>query len=310
MSNNEPAYHTPVLLHAAVDGLQISENGVYVDVTFGGGGHSREILKRLKSSGRLVAFDQDSNAAKNAEKINYPNFTLIADNFRCLQHRLNDKGIYQVQGILADLGVSSHQFDDAARGFSLRYEGPLDMRMNRSQKISARDIVNTYTEEELARIFYYYGEVENSRRLAKAITLYRKNNQITTTTQLAELIQKHTNTKKTKQYIAQVFQAIRIEVNDELGALKELLMQSDKLLCTGGRLVVISYHSLEDRLVKNYMRSGNFEGTIEKNFFGHQLKPFKEITKKPITPAATEIEQNPRARSAKLRIAEKIEKHI
>lgn len=305
MNNKEQAYHIPVLLHAAIEGLQISENGVYVDATFGGGGHSREILKQLGHGGRLLALDQDKDAGMNAENIQQNNFTFIPENFRNLQHALNTMGVFEVNGILADLGVSSHQFDDAERGFSLRYDARLDMRMNRKQTLSAYEIINNYPEDELARILYYYGEVKNSRKLAKIITSERKENKIATTGQLVKLIQKVSPPQKQKQYIAQVFQAIRIEVNDEMGALKDFLMQAENILTKGARLVVISYHSLEDRLVKNVMRSGNPEGKIEKDFFGNILKPFTEITKKPIVPGAAEIEQNPRARSAKLRIAEK-----
>lgn len=300
MSSN--SYHIPVLLHAAVKGLNIHDGGIYVDVTFGGGGHSREILKHpgLKT---LCAFDQDPDAAANVP--NDPRFLFFPRNFSELQSALRDSGIGQVNGILADLGVSSHQFDDAGRGFSLRYDAPLDMRMNSSAPRSAFEVINHYDENQLKLILREYGEVENAGRLARLICNVRKEKKISTTGDLLQLIDKVAPWKKEKQFQAKVFQAIRIEVNDELEVLRELLRQSLEVLKPEGRLVVISYHSLEDRLVKNFMRSGNLEGVIEKDFFGKPLTPFTEITRKPLVPDAAETEQNPRARSAKLRIAEK-----
>lgn len=297
------SYHIPVLLHAAVRGLHINPKGFYVDVTFGGGGHSREILQHL-SDGKLFAFDQDADA-----KANVPDddrFTFIPRNFSHLQQALHDLGIEKVNGILADLGVSSHQFDDPKRGFSIRSDMPLDMRMNAAQSLSAIEVVNDYETDELKTILRNYGEVENAGRLVFAIEQKRKQKRIETTGELLELISKVAPRQKEKQYQAKVFQAIRIEVNQELEVLKAFLEQSLNVLEPGGRLVVISYHSLEDRLVKNFMKSGKFSGEVEKDFYGNPQKPFEEITRKPIVPDEAETEQNPRARSAKLRIAEKL----
>jgi 16S rRNA (cytosine1402-N4)-methyltransferase len=295
-------YHNPVLLKECIDGLNINPKGIYVDVTFGGGGHSREILKHL-TTGKLYAFDQDDDAVKN--KIDDERFVLIKQNFRYLKNFLKMYNALPIDGLLADLGVSSHQFDEAERGFSIRFDAKLDMRMDQNGKQTAADVLNTYSEEELKRIFKLYGEVDNAGYLASIIFHNRKDKHINTVNDLKVMITKCVKKGRENQYYAQVFQALRIEVNKELDVLQELLLQSLDVLKPGGRLVVISYHSLEDRLVKNIMRSGKFEGEVEKDFFGNQLTPFKQITKKPIVPTEKENEENSRARSAKLRIAEK-----
>lgn len=295
-------YHNPVLLKDCINGLNINPEGTYVDVTFGGGGHSKEILKHL-TTGKLYAFDQDEDAVKN--KIDDERFVLIKQNFRYLKNFLRMYNALPIDGLLADLGVSSHQFDEAERGFSIRFDSKLDMRMDRNSNQTAADILNTYTEEDLKRIFKLYGEVDNAGYLASIIFHSRKEKPIETVNDLKSTITKCVRKGKENQYYAQVFQALRIEVNKELDALQELLIQSLDVLKPEGRLVVISYHSLEDRLVKNFMRSGKFEGEIEKDFYGNQLTPFKQITRKPIIPEAAEIKTNNRARSAKLRIAEK-----
>ncbi|MGZ4116945.1 MAG: 16S rRNA (cytosine(1402)-N(4))-methyltransferase RsmH [Bacteroidia bacterium] len=295
-------YHNPVLLKECIDGLNINPEGIYVDVTFGGGGHSREILKHL-TTGKLYAFDQDDDAVKN--KIDDERFVLIKQNFRYLKNFLKMYNALPIDGLLADLGVSSHQFDEADRGFSTRFDANLDMRMDRNGKQTAADILNTYSEEELKRIFKLYGEVDNAGYLASIIFHNRKEKAINTVNDLKMMITKCVKRGKENQYYAQVFQALRIEVNKEMDVLKELLLQSLDVLKAGGRLVVISYHSLEDRLVKNIMRSGKFEGEVEKDFYGNQLTPFKQITRKPIVPSEEENIENSRARSAKLRIAEK-----
>ena len=295
-------YHQPVLLKDCIDGLNINPKGIYVDVTFGGGGHSREILKHL-TTGKLYAFDQDEDALKN--KIDDERFVLIKQNFKYLKNFLKMYNALPIDGLLADLGVSSHQFDEADRGFSTRFDSKLDMRMDRNSKITAADILNSYSEEELKRIFKQYGEVDNAGRLAYAIFHSRKEKKIETINDLKSAIEKCVKRGRENQYYAQVFQALRIEVNNELDVLKDLLTQSLEVLKPGGRLVVIAYQSLEDRLVKNIIRSGKFEGEIDKDFFGNQLTPFKAITRKPITPNESEILENSRARSAKLRIAEK-----
>jgi len=295
-------YHNPVLLKECMDGLNINPEGVYVDVTFGGGGHSREILKHL-TTGKLYAFDQDDDAVKN--KIDDPRFVLIKQNFRFLKNFLKLYNAFPIDGLLADLGVSSHQFDEADRGFSIRFDAKLDMRMDQNGKITAADVLNDYSEEDLKRIFKLYGEVDNAGYLASVIFHSRKLKSIETVSDLKNTISKCVKRGKENQYYAQVFQALRIEVNKELEVLEELLTQSLDVLKPNGRLVVISYHSLEDRLVKNFMRSGKFEGEVEKDFFGNQLTPFIQVTRKPIVPGAEEIEVNNRARSAKLRIAEK-----
>lgn len=295
-------YHNPVLLKECIDGLNINPKGIYVDVTFGGGGHSKEILKHL-TTGKLYAFDQDDDAVKN--KIDDERFVLIKQNFRYLKNFLKMYNALPIDGLIADLGVSSHQFDAAERGFSIRFDAKLDMRMDQNGKVTAADVLNTYGEEELKRIFKLYGEVDNAGYLASIIFHNRKDKRIDTVNDLKVMITKCVKRGKENQYYAQVFQALRIEVNKELDVLQEMLLQSLDVLKQGGRLVVISYHSLEDRLVKNIMRSGKFEGEIEKDFYGNQLTPFKQITRKPIVPSEKENEENSRARSAKLRVAEK-----
>ena len=296
-------YHNPVLLKECIEGLNIDPAGIYVDVTFGGGGHSREILKHL-TTGKLFAFDQDEDAVKN--KINDDRFVLVKQNFKYLKNMLRMYQALPIDGILADLGVSSHQFDIAERGFSIRFdEAKLDMRMDKNVKQTAADILNTSTEEELKNIFKLYGEIDNAGSLARLIVHARKEKKMETVGDLKQVIEKVVRKGRENKYYAQVFQALRIEVNKEMEALKELLTQSLEVLKPGGRLVVISYHSLEDRLVKNIMRSGKFEGEVEKDFFGNQLTPFTQITRKPTTPSEEEITENNRARSAKLRIAEK-----
>lgn len=297
-------YHRPVLLNEAIEGLNIRPDGTYVDVTFGGGGHSEEILKRI-GSGKLIAFDQDSEAEKNAEKIKDPRFLFLKQNFRFLKNNLKFYNAIPVSGILADLGVSSHQFDTAERGFSYRYDAELDMRMNRSNILTAKYIINKYSEEELKRIFREYGEIENSSRLAGEIIKRREEKKIDTVKEFLEVIESCVFKSKEQQYLSRVFQAMRIEVNDEIKTLREFLKQSLEVLEKGGRLVVISYHSLEDRLVKNFMKTGNFEGNVEKDFFGNIQKQMTVINNKVIIPSEEEIKNNVRARSAKLRIAEK-----
>lgn len=295
-------YHIPVLLKDCIDGLNIRQDGVYVDVTFGGGGHSKEILKNLKT-GKLYAFDQDDDAERN--KIEDDRFVFIKQNFKYLKNFLRMYNATAVDGILADLGVSSHQFDKPERGFSTRFDAALDMRMNNKSEQTAAHVLNTYSEVELKKIFKLYGEIDNSGFVASLIFNNRKEKKIETTQELKQITQRCARRGKENQFYAQLFQALRIEVNKELDVLKELLLQSLDVLKPGGRLVVMSYHSLEDRLVKNFMKTGNFEGELEKDFYGNPLTPFKLITKKPIVPDEKEIEINTRARSAKLRIAEK-----
>ena len=297
-------YHTPVLLHESLNGLQIQSSGVYVDVTFGGGGHSRGILERLGSEGRLYGFDQDADAEANIPSDS--RFTFVSSNFRYLSNFLRYYGVPEVDGIIADLGVSSHHFDDASRGFSFRFDGVLDMRMNNRKGQTAADILNTYPEEDLANIFYALGELKIARRLASHIVASRSEKPIQTIEEFLQLLNPFVRKDKEKKILAQVFQSLRIQTNSELDALSALLNQSVKLLKPGGRLVIITYHSLEDRLVKNFFRTGNFEGKSEKDFFGNLITPLQPINNKVITPIEAEIEQNPRARSAKLRIAEKI----
>ena len=294
-------YHSPVLLKESVDALAIKEEGVYVDVTFGGGGHSKEILNRLGEKGKLFAFDQDIDAQQN--KIEDDRFVLIAENFRYIHRFLKFYGIQKVDGVLADLGVSSHQFDEAERGFSTRFDGDLDMRMNQTASLSAQEVINTYSEERLADILFLYGELRNSRVLAKTIVTERSNQKIKTSFQLKEVLKKYLPKAKEHKILAQIFQAIRIEVNEELEVLKEFLMQIPSLLTADGRLSVISYHSLEDRLVKRFIQSGMFSGEPEKDIFGNTNVPLQKIGKL-VMPSALEIKQNSRARSAKLRIAE------
>ncbi|MDB2362218.1 16S rRNA (cytosine(1402)-N(4))-methyltransferase RsmH [Flavobacteriales bacterium] len=296
-------YHEAVLLKESIAGLRIDPNGTYVDVTFGGGGHSKSILEKL-DKGTLFAFDQDTDAQKNS--IDDNRFVLINQNFRFMQKFLRLEGVLKVDGILADLGVSSYQFDTAKRGFSIREEGELDMRMNTTQELSAKQVVNEYELDDLCRIFREYGELKNAYSLAKSILSARENGEILTTEDLKEAVKKHVPPHKSNKILAQLFQAIRIEVNDELKALKEMLLQSVDLLKEGGRLSVISYHSLEDRLVKNLIKSGNFKGEIEKDFYGVPKVILKAISKKPITASEEELESNPRSRSAKLRVSEKL----
>lgn len=300
-------YHIPVMLNECMQGLNIKKDGVYVDVTFGGGGHSRAILDCLEN-GRLIAFDQDQDARENAEALKSDSrFLFIQANFSFLERYLKVYNIGAVDGILADLGVSSHQIDDPSRGFSTRFDGPLDMRMNTNDgEQSAWEVVNNYSAEALQSIFSRYGEVHNSRTLANAIFTTRHNAPINTVGELVAILKRFAPKYREYKYYAQVFQAIRIEVNRELEALENFLTQTPKLLKPGGRLVVMSYHSLEDRLVKNFMLKGNFKGEPEKDFYGRVIKPLQAITKKPIEADEEEVLRNPRARSAKLRIAEKI----
>lgn len=302
--SNEQVYHVPVMLHECMEALDIKPDGVYVDVTFGGGGHSREILKRLGPSGKLVAFDQDPDAINNT--IADDRFVLVHQNFRFLKNYLRLEGVKEVDGILGDLGVSSHQFDDAERGFSIRFDADLDMRMDQVSDLDARKVLNTYSEEDLHRIFGMYGEVQNAKSLAKTIVTARLTKEINTVAELKEVIKKLVPKGKEHKYHAQVFQALRIEVNKELEALQEFLMQSISVLKENGRLVIMSYHSLEDRLVKNFMLKGKFRGEVEKDFFGNEIKPFRVITRKAITASEEELQLNNRSRSAKLRVAEKI----
>ena len=297
----ELAYHTPALLNETIDGLSIKPDGIYVDVTFGGGGHSREILSRLDEKGKLLGFDQDEDAIKNT--INDPRFTFVRSNFRYLKNFLRYHNIEKVDGILADLGVSSHHFDEAERGFSFRFDGVLDMRMNTKSPLSAAVLLNTYSEEQLANVFYLYGELRNSRKIAKMIVDARVKKPFNMIFPFIELLKPHIGRETEKKDMARIFQALRIEVNKEMDVLKSLLEQSLEVLNPGGRLVVLTYHSLEDRLVKNFIRSGNFEGKIEKDFFGNILSPLKAVNTKVIIAGNEEIERNPRARSAKLRIA-------
>jgi len=296
-------YHQPALLHECIEGLSINPSGIYADVTFGGGGHSLEILKKLNAEGRLVAFDQDEYALSNV--LDDERFTLVNENFRYLKNFLRLHNAIPLDGILADLGISSHQIDTPERGFATRFEGPLDMRMARKQGTTAAQLVNTYSEEKLQAIFKLYGEISNARLLASTIVQARAN-PITTTNELKEAIKSCTPLNYESKYLAQVFQAIRIEINDEMGALQAMLKQCADVLKPGGRLVVISYHSLEDRLVKNYIKTGNFEGIQEKDFYGNIIAPLKPVTRKPITPDTQELKNNPRSRSAKLRIAQKL----
>jgi 16S rRNA (cytosine1402-N4)-methyltransferase len=296
-------YHTPVLLKESIQGLQVKAGGTYVDATFGGGGHSRAILDRL-SSGRLFAFDRDPSSQSNAPEDNH--FTLVINNFRHIKNYLKLYNVENIDGLLADLGVSSHQFDSAERGFSTRLKGSLDMRMNPNAQRTALEIVNTYPEEELTRILVEFGEVTQAKKLSYLICEKRSLKSIETTEDLVHITTEFAPRGKENKYLAQVFQAIRIEVNEELDSLKELLEQAGDLIVKGGRLVIISYHSLEDRLVKNFIKSGNFEGKIEKDFYGNPLTNFKSISRKPIVPSEEEIMMNSRARSAKLRVAERI----
>lgn len=303
MSAEATTYHIPVLLKPSVDGLNIRPDGVYVDVTFGGGGHSREILSRLGKNGRLLSFDQDEDAERNI--VADPRFTFVRSNFRYLHNFLRYYDVEQVDGILADLGVSSHHFDDSERGFSFRFEGKLDMRMNKRAGMTASDVVNTYDEERLADLFYLYGELKNSRKLAAALVNARGMQKIETIGHFLDVIKPLFGRERERKELAKVFQALRIEVNQEMEALKEMLRAAIQALRPGGRLVVITYHSLEDRMTKNLMKTGNISGKMEQDFYGRIQTPLKVVNNKVIVPTEEEVERNPRSRSAKLRIAEK-----
>lgn len=302
MNDTNLTYHIPVLLEESINGMNLQPGGIYVDVTFGGGGHSKEILRRGDSSIRLLSFDQDEDAERNI--VNDQRFTFVRSNFRYLYNFLRYHGIEQVDGILADLGVSSHHFDDSERGFSFRFDGSLDMRMNKRSGKTAADIVNTYDEEQLADIFYLYGELKNSRKLASALVKARSHKPIATISDFLEIVKPFFGREREKKELAKVFQALRIEVNQEMEALKEMLLAATEALKPGGRLVVITYHSLEDRMVKNMMKTGNIEGKNVQDFFGNSQTPFKLINKVTIA-SDDEVNRNPRSRSAKLRIAEK-----
>lgn len=304
MKEKEVCYHVPVMLRECMEGLAIQPDGVYVDVTFGGGGHSKEILNRLGAKGTLYGFDQDADAEQNI--IGDDRFVFVRSNFRYLSNFMRFHGETAIDGLLADLGVSSHHFDDKDRGFSFRFEGALDMRMNTRAGNTAADVLNTYTEEALSNVFYLYGELKNARKLASVVVKARAVKQILTTDEFLALITPYVGRDKEKKILAQIFQALRIEVNDEMRALKEMLSQALQLLKPGGRLVVMTYHSLEDRLVKNFLKTGNFEGEIKQDFFGNVQSPFRLINNRVIVPASEEVEVNPRSRSAKLRIAEKV----
>ena len=302
MTITAETYHVPVLLNESIDGLNIHPDGVYVDVTFGGGGHSREILKRLGKNGHLYSFDQDADAEKNI--VNDDRFTFVRSNFRYISNWMRYYEVDHIDGLLADLGVSSHHFDDAERGFSFRFDAPLDMRMNKRAGMTAADIVNNYDEKQLADVLYLYGELKQSRRIAAALCAYRKNQRIQTTADLLNATEKLFQREREKKEQTKLFQALRIEVNHEMDALRDMLKGATTFLGEGGRLSVITYHSLEDRIVKNVMRAGNAEGQIEKDFYGKVSSPFRQINKV-TTPTAEELQRNPRSRSAKLRIAEK-----
>ena len=306
MVESEMTYHVPVLLKESVDGLNIGEGGCYVDVTFGGGGHSREILSRLDGQGHLYGFDQDADAERNAEGLDEGKFTFVRSNFRFLKNFLKYHGVEQIDGLLADLGVSSHHFDDSERGFSFRFEGKLDMRMNQRAGQTAADVVNTYDEKQLADVFYLYGELKQSRKLASAIAKARQGKPIETIGDFLEVVKPFFRNEREKKELAKVFQALRIEVNHEMDALREMLKGATEMLRPGGRLVVITYHSLEDRMVKNLMKTGNVEGEEDKDFFGRVNTPYRLVNRQVIVPSDEEMLRNPRSRSAKLRIAEKI----
>ena len=322
MAKTAETYHVPVLLKESVNGLHIKPNGIYVDVTFGGGGHSREILSRLGADGHLFSFDQDadaennifedsgdakdcSNEQKGKRFVDDSRFTFVRSNFRFLKNWMQYYGIEQINGLLGDLGVSSHHFDDESRGFSFRFDAPLDMRMNKRAGKTAADIVNEYDEEQLANLFYIYGELKNSRRIASTLTNARRQKPIATTSDFISAVEPLFKREREKKDMAKLFQALRIEVNHEMTALKEMLMAATDVMKPGGRLSIITYHSLEDRIVKNIMKTGNIEGKIEQDFFGHIDSPYKLINNKVIVPSEEEQSQNPRSRSAKLRIAER-----
>lgn len=304
MDGTEPTYHIPVLLHESIQGMNLHPGGIYVDVTFGGGGHSKEILRNMGEGSRLFSFDQDADAEKNI--INDGRFTFVRSNFRYLHNFLRYYGVPEVDAILADLGVSSHHFDDSERGFSFRFNGKLDMRMNKRAGMTASDIVNTYEEDRLADLFFLYGELKNSRKLAAALVKARAGKNIATINDFLEIVRPLFGKEREKKELAKAFQALRIEVNQEMEALKEMLYAATDALKPGGRLAVITYHSLEDRMVKNIMKTGNVEGKAEQDFFGNRKTPFRLVNNKVITPSEEETGRNPRSRSAKLRIAEKL----
>ncbi len=305
MTHPATTYHVPVLLHESIGGLSIHDGGIYVDATFGGGGHSREMLRQLHGTGHLYSFDQDSDAEANIGPDVPENFTFVRSNFRYLKNWMRYYGVEHIDGLLADLGVSSHHFDDEERGFSFRFDAPLDMRMNKRDGLTAADLLRDYTEERLADVLYLYGEFRQSRRLAAAIVKARQQKPIATTAELAAVAAPLLSKSREKKEMARLFQALRIEVNHEMDALRELLSAATDVLAVGGRLSIITYHSLEDRLVKNVMRSGNAEGKVEKDFFGQPRTPYRLVNSKVIVPTAEEQERNPRSRSAKLRIAER-----
>lgn len=298
-----PVYHIPALLNECMDGLRIKPAGSYVDVTFGGGGHSREILNRLGAEGHLYSFDQDEDAQRNI--VADERFTFVYSNFKYLKNFLRYYEVDGVDGILADLGVSFHHFDDSERGFSFRFDAPLDMRMNKKARLTAAEILDTYDDRKLAQLFSLYGELRNAHRIASAIVAKRSTGGVKTTGQLLEVVSPFINRKQEKKELAQLFQALRIEVNNEMDSLRSMLQQASEMLNPGGRLVVITYHSLEDRIVKNFIKTGNVEGVVEKDFFGRVSAPLVAVNNKVIVPTDKEVERNPRARSAKLRIAEK-----
>lgn len=304
MATTAGTYHVPVLLGESIDGLNIKPGGIYVDVTFGGGGHSREIVSRLTGGAHLFSFDQDADAELNI--INDDRFTFVRSNFRYIKNWMRYHGIDHIDGLLADLGVSSHHFDDETRGFSFRFDAPLDMRMNKRAGATAADIVNNYDEQELADVFFLYGELKNARRIAAALAKARSQQRIETTNQFMQAVEKLFKQEREKKEMAKLFQALRIEVNHEMDALRDMLRGATELLAPGGRLSVITYHSLEDRIVKNVMKTGNAEGKMKQDFFGRIETPFRLVNNKVIIPTQEEQKRNPRSRSAKLRIAEKI----
>lgn len=302
MTEQASSYHNPVMLQQCIEGLQIDPKGIYVDVTFGGGGHSKAILKLL-NGGRLIGFDQDDDARREAEKIASSSFTFCQANFKHLKKYLKLNNVKQVKGVLADLGISSHQIDSPERGFSTRFDGPLDMRMDTNSPVTAASVVNEYSEEDLHKVLGMYGELKNARTAARLIVQHRVNNPFVRTVDLKQALQSVAPRGKENKYFAQVFQALRIEVNQEMKALEDFLHQCGEVIEPGGRLVVMSYHSLEDRMVKNYINKGKVFGEVEKDFYGNELKPFEAVTRKPVEASEEEIAANPRARSAKLRIA-------
>lgn len=302
---NCETYHKPVMLNECLEALDIKPNGIYIDVTYGGGGHSREIVKQLSAEGHLYGFDQDLDAMAGA--MTDDRFTFVRSNFRYIKNWMQYYDVDGVDGILADLGVSSHHLDEAERGFSFRYDAPLDMRMNQTARLTAAKVVNEYSEEDLSNIFYLYGEMKNSRKLASTIVKARQQKEIQTTGELADLMRPLLGRDREKKDLAKVFQALRIEVNGEMKVLQQMLQSAIEVLKPGGRLVVMTYHSLEDRMVKNLMKSGNIEGKVEQDFFGNILSPIRPVKKGVITASNTELEENPRSRSAKLRIGEKAE---